>query len=111
MSNVFDRERLLNQLQDDSLVEELLVLFAVSIRRHIIELQDATETHCVHSAQRAVHNIKGISGTIYCHDLHTRASSVDLALKSGTMVLDEIAQLQAVAQEVLDTLDTDGGSD
>ena len=110
MSTVFDRERLLEQLQDASLIEELLSLFSVSIRQHIVELHEAKESRCVQSAQRAVHNIKGISGTIYCQELHRIASAVDQALKAGDMKPDEITQLQDAAQEVLDTLDSDSSS-
>jgi len=104
MSTVFDRERLLEQIQDASLVEELLVLFSVSLRQHIAALQEAAEARCIQSAQRAVHSIKGISGTIYCKDLHRTASDVDQALKSGDMKHDALIQLRDAAQDVLDTL-------
>ncbi len=107
MSSVFDRERLIDQLGGASIVEELLVMFTASIRQHLAELKVAMKTDDVESAQRAVHNIKGISGSIYCHDLHRHAASVDMALKSGHMDPGGIGRLQEAAQEFLDTIGPD----
>lgn len=111
MSSVFDRDRLVEQLGGTSIVEELLVMFTASIRQHLKELHVAMKTDDVLSAQRAVHNIKGISGSIYCRDLHRYASSVDMALKSGHMDPAGIRQLQEAAQVFLDTIGPDSSSD
>ncbi|MFT5681294.1 MAG: HPt (histidine-containing phosphotransfer) domain-containing protein [Myxococcota bacterium] len=108
MSIVFDRERLVEQLGGQSIVEELLVMFAASIRLHLTQLDDAVRAHDIQAAQRAVHNIKGISGSIYCHTLHTHASVVDKALKFGKVDLEEITRLRESAQEFLGTIDSDG---
>ena len=101
MSDVFDRDRLVEQLGGESIVEELLVMFTASITQHLGELAEALESNDTAAAQRAVHNIKGISGSIYCRTLHERATVVDQLLKAGQIDLTSIAQLRHAAREFL----------
>jgi len=101
MSDVFDRARLVEQLGSDAIVAELLVMFTESITRHIAELTAAMDSSDLDAAQHAVHNIKGISGSIYCRNLHKTASVVDRMLKYGQLDIESIEQLKAAAEEFL----------
>jgi HPt (histidine-containing phosphotransfer) domain-containing protein len=104
MSSTFDRARLVEQLGGEAIVDELLVMFTASIRQHLAELDAALERGDIPTAQRAVHNIKGISGSIYCRTLHQHASVVDQALKIGQIIDSDIDALRAAAVAFLDTI-------
>ena len=101
MSSVFDRVRLVEQLGSDAIVDELLVMFTESITRHLTELTTALDTNNLNAAQHAVHNIKGISGSIYCRNLHQTAAVVDRMLKYGQIDLQSIKELRDAAEEFL----------
>lgn len=101
MSNIFDRERLVEQLGNDAIVADLLVMFIESINRHMAQLTTAVDSGDQDSARHAVHNIKGISGSIYCRNLHQAASLADRMLKQGPLDPPCLEKLQAAAQEFL----------
>ena len=101
MSNVFDRTRLVEQLGNEAIVEDLLKMFIESITRHMAELATAVDGGDLDAARHAVHNIKGISGSIYCRNLHQTASVADRMLKHGPLDAPSTEALQAAVAEFL----------
>ena len=97
----FDRRRLVEQLGSEEIVEELMVMFINSITQHLEELREALAVGQLKAAQRAVHNIKGISGAIYCRSLHQHATIVDQLLKEEVIDAEAIAHMRRAAETFL----------
>ena len=86
-------------MRGETIVDELLVMFTTSIRQHLSEMNTALSAGEL--AQRAVHNIKGISGAIYSRQLHHHATIVDRSLKAGGIEPESIQTLHDSAEAFL----------